>query len=356
MSVVALSPAAAGDRPTCFGEEATIVADEVDGKVVGTAGNDVIVGVDGPFWIEGRGGNDRICVGGGEPQDPHTLYGGPGADRIHGGNGMAIIHGEGGRDQLYGGAGPDMMEGGKMGDLMYGGNGVDGLIGDGGHDVINGGGDDDRVMGHDGDDTMDGGAGLDTVAFTEQCCDYSYDSGGVVVDMRAGTASAADGDDTLGGFEVVLGSLGDDRILGSAREETIYGLDGNDVLRGRGGADLLHPDYMFDNPSGADDEVHGGKGVDTIDYGGYERVVVNLARGTGGGGEKGEDSIAAVENIVGSWRRDRLIGNAADNHILGEAPGGSADDFLDGRKGFDVLDGAPGTDECVNGEELVRCE
>jgi hypothetical protein len=221
---------------------------------------------------------------------------------------------------------------------------------------MDGGAEDDRVMGHDGDDTMDGGAGLDWVSFTELCCDYSYDAGGVTVDMQAGTASASDGKDTLRSFEVVSGSLGDDRILGSERGETIYGLDGNDVLRGRGGADFLHPDDMFENPGGADDDVNGGKGVDTIDYRGYESVVVNLARRTGGGGDKGEDSIVGVENIVGGWSSDRLIGNAADNDILGDFVGDSGDDFLDGRAGFDVLDGAPGTDECINGEELISCE
>lgn len=352
----ALPPAAAAAPPTCFGRAATIIADDVDGKVVGTQGNDVIVGKDGPFSIDARGGNDRICVGGGEPQDPHTIEGGPGADRVRGGEGMAIVYGGGGRDLIFGGRGSDVLEGGKMGDRLFGGDGGDGLIGDGGHDELSGGADADMVMGHDGDDTMDGGAGSDSVSFTERCCDYSYDSGGVRVDLQAGTASAADGEDELAGFETVYGSLKDDRILGSNRAETIYGLDGNDVIRARGGADMAFPDEDFENPNGADDVVDGGKGADTIHYKGYQRVVVNLARKKGGGGDKGSDTITGIENIIGSWKGDRLIGNAADNYILGEFFGGAGRDYLDGRAGTDTLDGAPGMDECVNGENVTRCE
>ena len=355
MTILGL-PGAAQAAPPCFGREATIVADDVDGKVIGTSGADVIVGEDGPFAIQGRGGDDLICVGGGEPQDPHTIDGGAGADRVRGGEGMAIIHGGLGRDLLLGGAGQDTLVGGPMGDRLFGGDGDDGLQGEGGHDVLSGGADRDYLIGYDGNDKLDGGPGPDSVSFTERCCDYSYDSGGARVDLAAGTASTADGKDTLTGFEIVFGSLGDDRILGSRRGETIYGLDGNDTLRARGGADVVFPDEDFENPSGSDDGVDGGKGTDAIHYTGYQRGVGNLARNRGGGGDKGTDRIVGIENIVGSWSRDRLIGDGADNHILGEFVGGRANDYLDGRAGFDVLDGAPGKDKCINGEKLIRCE
>lgn len=324
----------------------------------GTEGDDVIVGRGGVDSVDARGGNDRICLSGGEPQDPQTVHAGGGADRIRLGTGESSVYGEGGRDLVYGGPGQDSLVGGKMGDRLFGEGGTDYLHGEGGHDVLLGGAGDDFVHGYDGDDTLDGGSGMDKVFFTELCCDYSYESGGVRVDLGEGTAKARDGSDTLRRFEYVYGSQGADRIEGSNRDETIEALDGDDVIVGGGGKDLLIADSWFgaDEDAG-NDVVRGGAGRDTIRYVGYEKIKINLAKGTASGARMGSDRVAGIEDIIGTWGPDVLIGNGRANYILGDAVGGARNDFLDGRGGTDTLDGGPGPrDKCVNGEKLDRCE
>jgi len=51
-------PAAAGP-PACWGDAATI--DDHTGQIMGTQGDDVIVGDAGVNTIDGKGGDDKIC-------------------------------------------------------------------------------------------------------------------------------------------------------------------------------------------------------------------------------------------------------------------------------------------------------
>lgn len=356
-ATVLVAPASAAP-PQCFGRAATIVGTEGPDSLEGTEGDDVIVGRGGLDSVEAYGGNDRICLSDGEPQDPQTVRAGGGADRIRLGTGASNVYGEGGRDLVYAGPGEDFVDGGKMGDRLFGEGGMDSLHGEGGHDVLRAGDGDDLVHGYDGDDTLDGGPGMDKVFFTELCCEYSYDSGGVRVDLREGTAKARDGSDTVHHFEYLYGSKGRDRIEGSSRGETIEALEGDDVVEGGGGKDLLIPDPWFGVDADAgNDVVRGGAGRDTIRYVGYEKIKINLAKGTAAGARMGSDRVGGIEDIIGTWGPDVLIGNGRDNYILGDAVGGARNDYLDGRGGVDTLDGGPGPrDKCVRGEKLERCE
>jgi carboxypeptidase T len=89
--------------PTCGGEEATIIGtpgrDRGPGKLVGTAGADVIVALGGGDVVRAAGGADIVCAGGG----PDAVRGQRGGDRLLG---------EAGRDSLVGGDGPDELRGG----------------------------------------------------------------------------------------------------------------------------------------------------------------------------------------------------------------------------------------------------
>jgi len=96
----------AQETTTCFGLQATVSG---SGTVVGTAGNDVIVGSFGSDTIDGGGGNDRICGLDGDD----TLVGGPGNDRVDGGPDTDTVVGDrfapkgdvagpGGNDELLG--------------------------------------------------------------------------------------------------------------------------------------------------------------------------------------------------------------------------------------------------------------
>lgn len=91
------------ETPTCDGHEATRVGTEENDKIVGTHGDDVIVGLGGNDKIYGRGGNDIIC-------------GGEGNDKIYGNSGNDILIGSAGSDKIFGGHGVDICD--VMGDDM----------------------------------------------------------------------------------------------------------------------------------------------------------------------------------------------------------------------------------------------
>ncbi|HEY9344285.1 MAG TPA: calcium-binding protein, partial [Inquilinus sp.] len=115
-------------------------------------------------------------------------------------------------------------------------------------------------------------------------------------------------------------------LLGNAGANILSGWGGGDVLRGGAGADRLD----------------GGAGTDAASY--YTSaagVTVDLAAGTGTGGDAQGDILIGIENLTGSnLANDTLIGNAGANTLAGW--GGS--DVLRGGAGADVLDGGAGTD------------
>ncbi|MBN2113892.1 MAG: hypothetical protein JW785_07185, partial [Acidimicrobiia bacterium] len=151
LCVLAALPAAqaAEAPPTCRGRPATIVGSEGDDVLVGTAGPDVIVGLGGDDVLTGGGGRDVLCGGDGDD----LLRGGPGRDVLVGGEGADRLTGGPGIDLLLGGSGDDRLSGGRDADELRGGPGSDRLSGGGGADVLFGGADRDRA---------DGGPGLDS--------------------------------------------------------------------------------------------------------------------------------------------------------------------------------------------------
>jgi Ca2+-binding RTX toxin-like protein len=163
-------------------------------------------------------------------------------------------------------------------DVINAGDGADIVYAGAGNDTVRGEGGDDRLFGMDGRDTVDGGAGNDVVA----------------------------------------GGAGNDLLTGGA---------GNDVLRGGSGDDLL------DGGTGADRLV-GGDGIDMAGYH-YSRaaVTVDLAAGTGRGGEAEGDTLVGIENLRGSVFADRLTGDGNANRFEG---GGGAD-LITGGGGADTF-------------------
>ena len=155
----------------CGGRPVTInAASARSGRVLGTAGPDVIMGTPGPDIISGGGGGDTICGAGGAD----TLSGNAGDDTLLGGPGDDILRGGPGADTLLGEAGDDTLEGNVGADALAGGPGPDGLWGGTEGDVLHGGAGADRLYGGDGNDflfrsewpnldQMDGGLGQNVV-------------------------------------------------------------------------------------------------------------------------------------------------------------------------------------------------
>ncbi|MBC7738643.1 MAG: Hint domain-containing protein, partial [Candidatus Saccharibacteria bacterium] len=99
-----------------------------------------------------------------------------------------------------------------------------------------------------------------------------------------------------------------------------------------------------------DDILIGGEGADWLDGGtGHDTayyltsvagVAVNLSTGRGTGGDAQGDTLAGIENLIGSAFSDVLTGDAGANVLLG----GADDDTLAGGAGADILFGGTGLD------------
>lgn len=178
--------------PLCRGQEPTIVATP-GVPIVGTDGDDVIVGTIGPDVIDAGDGDDLVCARAGD-------------DEIDGGDGADIIRGGRGADRIVGGAGDDVIRGGRGADLVWGENGADRVIGGPGRDEVWSGAGDDVVRGGGGRDVVRGGLGDDLIF------------GGK-------------------GGDGLSGSAGNDRVLGGAGNDVLSGVAGADDLRGGRGFD-----------------------------------------------------------------------------------------------------------------------
>jgi Ca2+-binding RTX toxin-like protein len=209
-------------------------------------------------------------------------------------------------------------------DFLTGTPGVDVMVGLGGNDILDSLGGEDVLCGGDGQDLLIGGHGDDLLDGGQPGGDgtaYAAAPGPVVVDLAAGTATGAHGDDTLIDLENIFGSDFGDTLLGSAENNLMIPLGGDDVVDAREGE------------------------VDSIGYGlSPGPVAVTLEGGTAVGAE-GSDAIAGIELVHGSDHDDYLVGDGHDNGLFG----GNGHDTLFGRRGNDLLDGDAGNDYLSGG-------
>ncbi|MCX8226690.1 MAG: calcium-binding protein, partial [Sulfitobacter sp.] len=215
------------------------------------------------------------------------------------------------------------------GDQIDGSDGNnDAIYGYGGNDTITAGAGNDTLVGGTGADSLDGGTGTDVA-------DYSTSSAAVTVNLVTGTGAGGDAQgDTLTNIENLTGSGFNDNLTGDGNANLLRGGGGNDSLQGGAGNDTLV------GGAGAD-SLTGGLGIDLADYSeSGAGITVNLANGTGTGGDAQGDTLAGIENLTGSDFNDRLTGDANANVLSG----GAGQDTLTGGAGADTLDGGIGTD------------
>jgi Ca2+-binding RTX toxin-like protein len=334
----------------------------------GTPGDDVLNGSEGDDTMQGLSGNDQLSGAGGND----SIEGDDGNDILDGGDGNDTIKGLSGDDTITGGdgidtasyenngagvlatladgyasfAGNDTLVGienlvgsvhddtltgngaanaltaGAGNDLLDGGSGEDTLDGGDGDDTIDGGAGNDTIKGLAGDDSLTGGDGIDTASF-------EGNGAGVLATLAGGYASGA-GNDTLVGFENLVGSAHDDTLTGDGGANAITAGDGNDLLNGGLGNDTL------DGGAGTDDRVS---------YAGAEGdVFVSLTLGQASGAF-GSDTLLGIEGVVGSSWNDTLVGDAGANVLMG---GGNNDSLL-GMAGNDTLHAGQGFVEFAEG-------
>lgn len=286
-------------------------------NVVGSDGNDTIIGDGEVNKLSGRGGNDKIDGGAGDD----TITGGGGDNNLSGGSGNDTISGGNSDDAIDGGAGNDNITSGSGDDNVSGGAGDDTIDASKGADKINGGEGVDTITAGEGDDEISGGEGNDTI---------KADAGKDTVDGGAGndTINGGDDDDKITGAEgddILNGDAGNDTIEGGKGKDTVHGNDGNDTLKGDEDADKLFGDAGNDTiDGGADaDEISGGDGDDTL---------------LGGAGKDKIDGGAGADKITGGAAADTLTGGAgADTYIyLVKDDSGTAADSFDIITDFDV--------------------
>lgn len=308
----------------------------------GYGDDDILHGEGGDDWLTGGEGDDQLDGGAGDD----TLDGDEGADSLDGGDGrdmaryyysdavtvdLSLGTGQGGDaegdvlvniEDLYGSAYGDTLTGDDGDNTLWGANGDDILTGNAGDDVLVGG---------YGADVLDGGDGIDTASYT--------DTGQHEVTVNLATGEAPEGD-TLIGIENVEGTSGADMLIGDAGDNVLRGHGGWDVLVGGAGADTL---------DGGASPVF----MQTADYSGSSAAVtVDLAAGTGMGGDAEGDSLIDIEILVGSSFDDTFVGDAQANELRGENGddtliAGAGDDVLDGGAGADTMDGGAGADWVV---------
>ena len=202
----------------------------------GSVNNDTLAGGAGDDTLFGLAGDDNIA-------------GGDGDDTLIGDAGNDILVGNAGRDVVFGGAGNDTVLAGSGDDTIYGDAGNDLIWGHEGRDVINAGDGNDTIFASvgDGDDVIHGGAGTDTLnleALTQ----------GVTVDLASSLVVGPQaGNDTISGFENVIGGAGNDTFVAGVGVNVFDGGSGNDT-------------FVFTSVAAADgDQIVGFQQGDKID-------------------------------------------------------------------------------------------
>lgn len=289
------SASAQAVRVSCEGHRATIVGTSGDDVLVGTWHRDFIVAGDGNDVVRGRGGNDRICGGTGADQ----LWGGPGNDRIFGGLDGIVTDPQDGYTQ-------------KVGDSLRGGTGRDRLI-----------------------------AGLDRrpVNAVQRPDQILWDTSprAVRINMAKGVATGT-GPDSFGAVNtMVVGSRYSDTIDGSSRADRIQAGPGSDVLRGHAGNDdiLAEP---FESTVRGNDRVWGGPGEDTL-YSGFGRDSLYGGRGNDLLSDSASASALAYGGAGDDTMYDELSGGAQPRGFFG---GTGVDELWLGTNHLPTVSGAHG--------------
>ncbi len=145
-------------------------------NIVGTKGNDFLVGSEEVNTIRALAGDDQVH--GGPSRD--KVYGEKGNDYVVGNEGGDSILGGKGIDTLNGGPGNDNVRGENSDDFLTGGEGDDTILGGSGNDSIFGSSGDDNLVAGPGDDYMVGGPGADRFSCgqgVDQIADFNPSEG-----------------------------------------------------------------------------------------------------------------------------------------------------------------------------------
>ena len=338
----------------------------------------------------------------------------PDVEDADGGSGADSIIGSSSANRLFGGPGNDVISGNAANDVLSGSTGNDVLAGDAGNDSLNGGVGNDTEEGGAGSDVMpeeSGANGADTFTDSDQdaTVDYSARTANLVIDVdgvaddgvpgekdnvtqsiyrvRGGkgmdrlTAGRANGNLLFGGpgldflqgvnGDNLYGDAGPDTLNGGPQHDKLIGGPGPDLELGNGGDDWFWQDgeCSFPCPPNGSDELHGGAGVDRVEYTGRVdpvTVTIDDIADDGAAGEA-DNVFTDIEDLRGGHGNDTLTGSVFANRIDGcygsdTVNGGLGDDTLGGDSecigisGSDTIHGDGGDDVIYGDSELQNTD
>ncbi|MGY1488829.1 beta strand repeat-containing protein [Methylobacillus pratensis] len=370
-----------------------------DNILNGGSGNDRIISRDGSNTIDGGTGTDTVeyatshsvyvDLRNGETRDltnnnlKDTLAN---IENIIGSGGDDLLIGDQNANRIEGGAGNDTIEGiantGATGDTLIGGTGTNtvsyehaatsgtvkvdlsagtGKVGTAPTDTLSGfthiigsatadneligNASDNEIVGGTGDDTLEGGAGADILdggGGNNNTARYT-DGGGVKVSLtdevlvggsnyyQGNATGHATGDELINiqnlqattGNNLLIGDLHNNRLTGGSGNDTLVAGGGNNVLNGGGGNNWVDYSYVA------------GNGNIRLDSGTANITDVKYA---------GNDTLSSIQNVIGTQGDDIIHGNTANNTIRG----GNGNDTIivsgSGQGGNDIVEGGQGND------------
>lgn len=329
-------------------------------NLMGSSYNDVIQGTSSANTLDGSYGNDTVSYSSSSAAVNVNLSL---ATAQSGGSAAGDILSN--FENLAGSNYNDTLTGAADANILDGGSGADSLIGAAGDDTLTGGA---------GADTLDGGSNTDTVS-------YAGSSSAVNIDLTLATAQSG-GDaagDLLSNIENVVGSNLNDSLAGGSGANSFDGNSGTDTVSyaastaavevnlalttaqtgGFAEGDVLanienvigsaYNDVLI-GTVGAN-SINGGNGSDTVFYtASLSAITVDLTSASAQtGGDATGDTLASIENIVGSIYHDTIIGSSVANILDGSAgndsiTAGAGNDTLAGGQGYDTLDGGADSD------------
>jgi len=310
-------------------------------NVIGTYGDDFLIGDSGNNVFQGMLGDDTIIGGAGTDTVSYVSASGPVTIDLFG----ESTTGADGHDHLAG---------------------IENAIGSNTADTITGNSGDNVIEGLKGADILNGysgsGAHGDTVSYEHSISGVTVNLDSVnditthhISDTTCEAGKATDGyagdtsTDIISNFANIMGSHYADVLIGDSGDNVLEGQgntlatdSGGDVLFGNGGADTLSYEHFVGTPNSDSTEATGVT-VDLANAQGTENVTIGLdtfgydvfhATYNGYGGNETQDTILGMfTNVIGSQQADTIIGNGQANILQGL--GGN--DTLTGNGGADIF-------------------
>src|SRR5262249_38334797 len=164
---------------------------------------------------------------------------------------------------------------------------------------------------------------------------YGATTAAVTVDLAA---SSATGFIKIANIENVTGGVGNDTLTGSTLANTLDGGAGTDTLDGGAGTDTLTggagDDRFIAHIGDGNDTYTGGAGTDTLDLS-LTTAGATVTPASATSADIGTDTLATIENIIGSQGNDTMALDASANVLDGQG----GDDLLNGGAGNDTISG-----------------